>query len=267
MKGRRVAARPHLGYAHASDRGPAEEMPSGQPTLDGPERRLDERDVTHLEDVLRCATCASSYTIMGAELVCSGCGVRFPIIDVVPVLLKDSTIGTALEESDYDAIHGVTDRVISQTGEQWRDLIEGLGLAGANAVEIGAGSGALTLGLLRENAVARLTATDVSPTFLRMLGSRAGAYRTPLSLIACDANERHFRADAFDLVVGRSILHHLLDYDVTLANCRDMLKPGGAAVFFEPVLEGKTIVTMLLALILRCDQLTPIGEALGGRRA
>jgi hypothetical protein len=57
-------------------------------------------------------------------------------------------------------------------------------------------------------------------------------------------------------VVGRSILHHLLDYEVTLANCGDMLKPGGAAVFFEPVLEGKTIVAMLIALMLKVEQIT-----------
>jgi len=92
--------------------------------------------------------------------------------------------------------------------------------------------------------------------FLQTLRSRATDYDTPMSLIACDANERHFRSEAFDLVVGKSILHHLLDYDVTLRTCHDVLRPGGAAVFFEPVLEGKAVVTLLMALLLRCDEVT-----------
>jgi len=226
---------------------------------DLPPRRLGGNDISYLADVLRCSVCASSYSVARDELVCVGCGVRFPILDAIPILLKDSSIGTTLERIDYDSVHGVTDELISQTGTRWRTLIEGLGLAGTNVIEIGAGTGALTLGLLQQHVAARLTATDVSPKFLRLLGSRAARYRTPLSLIACDANVRHFRPEAFDLVVGRSILHHLLDYEVTLASCREMLRSGGAAVFFEPVLEGKTIVTMLMALILASERATDHG--------
>ena len=71
--------------------------------------------------------------------------------------------------------------------------------------------------------------------------------------VECDANERIFRSEAFDLVVGRSVLHHLLDYDVMLKACHEVLKPNGAVVLFEPVLEGKTIVNLLMALMLRFD--------------
>jgi 2-polyprenyl-3-methyl-5-hydroxy-6-metoxy-1,4-benzoquinol methylase len=79
-----------------------------------------------------------------------------------------------------------------------------------------------------------------------------------VSLVACDANQAHFREGAFDLVVGRSVLHHLLDYAGTLRQCCSVLTPGGVAVFYEPVLEGKTFTTFFMGLMLRVD------EAAGG---
>jgi ubiquinone/menaquinone biosynthesis C-methylase UbiE/uncharacterized protein YbaR (Trm112 family) len=214
-----------------------------------PSRRLAQSDRDHLQDVLRCSSCGSRYDVGEEALVCNGCAASFPIVDGVPILLKDTTIGTKLDHID------VTQQQISEVGTVWKAIIERIGLQSPDAVEIGAGTGMLTLGLLREKAVSRLTATDVSPNFLRELRACAADDRA-LSLIACDANEQHFRSEAFDLVVGRLVLHHLLDYDVTLRNCRNMLKPGGAAVFFEPVLEGKTIVALLLALMLRCEEVT-----------
>jgi ubiquinone/menaquinone biosynthesis C-methylase UbiE/uncharacterized protein YbaR (Trm112 family) len=210
-------------------------------------RGLTQSDRDHLRDVLRCSICGSSYDVRDDALVCNECAASSPIVDGVPILLKDTTIGTKLDDIDS------TEQVIGAAGTVWKEIIERIGLDGPDTVEIGAGTGTLTLGLLRENAVSRIIATDVSQNFLRTLRARVGD-DPALSLIACDANEQHFRSEAFDLVVGRSILHHLLDYDVTLRNCCNMLKPGGAAVFFEPVLEGKTIIALLLSLMLRCDE-------------
>jgi ubiquinone/menaquinone biosynthesis C-methylase UbiE/uncharacterized protein YbaR (Trm112 family) len=211
---------------------------------------------TDWTETLRCTLCGARYMLGDAVLTCSQCATEFPVVDGIPVLLDDSTRGTALESIDYDAVHGINERMIANMGAQWRQIIEGLELEPEHALEIGAGTGALTLGLLAEKVVPRLTATDISHKFLRMLAPRADADPTPVSLVTCDANEPHFRPEAFDLVVGNSILHHLLDYDLTLRQCHAALKPGGAAVFFEPVLEGKTIITLLLALILRFEEIT-----------
>ncbi len=209
------------------------------------------------KDVLRCSSCGSPYEVFNDELICSTCDARFPIVDGIPLLLKETTIATALEQIDYDAVHGITDQVIRTTGVEWKRIIKESGAEPGDALEIGAGTGALTLGLLEEKAVRRLTATDVSHKFLRMIALRAEACTMPISLVACDANEPHFRANAFDLVLGRSILHHLLDYDATLRQCYAMLKPGGVALFFEPVIEGKAVLTLLMALLVRCDENSP----------
>ena len=213
-------------------------------------------DLEHLTDVLRCRVCGSAYAISDERLDCTSCDRGFLVVDGIPVLLDESTVGTALDRiDDYGAFMGIDESVIRQTGSEWKKIIGRLGYTPEQAFEIGSGSGALTLGLLEEGVVGRLTSTDVSLKFLRSLTARISEYSIPVSLVACDANEPHFRPKAFDLVVGRSVLHHLLDYEQTLAHCRAMLRSGGAAVFCEPVLEGQTITTLFMALMLRCDDM------------
>ena len=205
-------------------------------------------------EVLVCSACRSRYDVVDDALVCHRCNVRFPVVDGIAVLTGDSTIGTTLERIEYDAVHGVNPEFIHNVGAQWTELIGRLGVRSEDVLDIGAGTGVLTLGLLEHQTVGRLVATDVSFEFLHALAPRVAAFETQVSLVAGDANEPNFRAASFDLVVGRSILHHLIDYNETLTRCQAMLKPGGAAVFFEPVLEGKTIVAMLMAMMLRCDE-------------
>jgi ubiquinone/menaquinone biosynthesis C-methylase UbiE/uncharacterized protein YbaR (Trm112 family) len=225
------------------------------PTMRLEERKLTPEEALYLQGVLRCFLCGSVYAVSEESVSCTECGACYPVVDGVPVLKRGSTIETKLEQADYDAVHRITPWRIARDGAMWKELLEGLGLQRESAAEIGAGTGSLTLGLVQQHVVGRLTATDVSEKFLRILNARVANYETPVSLIACDANEPHFRSEAFDLVVGRAILHHLLDYELTLRTCHHMLRPGGAAVFFEPVIEGKTIVAMLMSLMLRYDQL------------
>jgi ubiquinone/menaquinone biosynthesis C-methylase UbiE/uncharacterized protein YbaR (Trm112 family) len=218
-------------------------------------------DPALLMDVLCCRACGGSFAFSGDRLSCTSCDRCFAVVDGIPVLLDDSTIGTALEQiDDYSEFMGIDESVIRQTGTEWKKIIGRLGYKPERALEIGSGTGALTLGLLEQGTVGRLVATDVSLKFLRALTSQVARYPTPVSLVACDANERNFRSEAFDLVVGRSVLHHLLDYQETLAQCCSALQPGGAAVFYEPVLEGKTITTLFMALMLRCDEMTNGGR-------
>jgi ubiquinone/menaquinone biosynthesis C-methylase UbiE/uncharacterized protein YbaR (Trm112 family) len=218
-------------------------------------------DLEYLTDVLRCSACGGAYAVSDDRLTCSSCDRCFVVVDGIPVLLDDSTTGTALDGiEDYSAYMGIDESVIRQAGRQWKRIISGLGYTPEHALEIGSGSGALTLGLLEEGIVQHLTATDVSVKFLRSLTSQVGRYSTPVSFVACDANTPHFRPEAFDLVVGRSVLHHLLDYEQTIAHCHSVLRAGGAAVFYEPVLEGQTITTLFMALMLRCDEATNGGQ-------
>ena len=57
------------------------------------------------------------------------------------------------------------------------------------------------------------------------------------------------RDGSFDLVVGRSILHHLIDYDLVLEKCAQIVGENGKAIFFEPILEGKIIIAFFAEMI------------------
>ncbi len=71
------------------------------------------------------------------------------------------------------------------------------------------------------------------------LGDRA-------EFLAGDAHNLPFENDKFDLVIGRAILHHL-DLKVALQEVYRVLKPGGAAIFIEP-LGGNPMAKLIRVL-------------------
>jgi uncharacterized protein len=42
-----------------------------------------------LREVIRCPSCRSTLDEVGEELVCTGCGLAYPVRDDIPVLLVD----------------------------------------------------------------------------------------------------------------------------------------------------------------------------------
>ena len=95
-----------------------------------------------------------------------------------------------------------------------------------NAMEFGAGTGLVTLGLLPY--VRSLTAVDASAEMLRVLDEkvrrlRIGSIRTLL----CDIAKTPLPVAEFDLVVSSMVLHHIPDVQQTLRRLRPCLRPGG----------------------------------------
>jgi SAM-dependent methyltransferase len=106
---------------------------------------------------------------------------------------------------------------------------------GKRVLDYGCGSGELTFDLLARGA-AHVTAFDISETLVERAAARAdreGAAERTRFLVR-DAHATGFDDDAFDLVVGVAILHHLRLEDA-LPEIRRVLKPGGKAVFVEPL--------------------------------
>ncbi len=62
-----------------------------------------------------------------------------------------------------------------------------------------------------------------------------------------------FAPGSLDLVLGRSVLHHIYDYRAVLRQIRTWLKPGGSAIFFEPNLQGKLWVAFYIEMIRQMD--------------
>jgi ubiquinone/menaquinone biosynthesis C-methylase UbiE len=112
--------------------------------------------------------------------------------------------------------------------------IRGAGdLAGKRVLDLGCGSGDLTLPLVQTGA--RVTAVDLSAGMLAVARRRCerfcGALPQP-DFVAAAAEDLPFADDAFDAVVGRFILHHL-DMARAPAQIARVLAPGGVAVFVE----------------------------------
>ena len=80
----------------------------------------------------------------------------------------------------------------------------------------------------------RVTAIDLSDEAIavaRGLADEAGFHAE----FACmNAEELRFPDDSFDLIVGRAILHHL-DLDKAYSSIARVLRPGGTAIFLEPL--------------------------------
>ncbi|MBX5441187.1 MAG: class I SAM-dependent methyltransferase [Solirubrobacteraceae bacterium] len=105
---------------------------------------------------------------------------------------------------------------------------------GAQALEYGCGPGSAAYLLAEHGAV--VTGIDLSPVAID-LARREGERRwleTRLDFRVMDAERLELDDDAFDLVCGSGILHHL-DLEKAYGEIARVLHPRGAAVFIEPM--------------------------------
>lgn len=118
--------------------------------------------------------------------------------------------------------------------------------ANGPALEIGCGTGLMSLGLVDSRAFPAVLLTDPSPTFL-------GITEDKLSRAAVSMDTVHFGLllgedmhrlppDMFALIAMRSALHHVLHVDQFLAAAARALRPGGALIFQEPCREGYVLM-------------------------
>jgi ubiquinone/menaquinone biosynthesis C-methylase UbiE len=76
-----------------------------------------------------------------------------------------------------------------------------------------------------------ITGLDISETAIAAANAQFGEIA---KFYAADAHAMPFPDESFDLVVGRAILHHL-DFDLALREIHRVLRPGGTAIFLEPL--------------------------------
>jgi SAM-dependent methyltransferase len=81
-------------------------------------------------------------------------------------------------------------------------------------------------------AVARYAGVDVSLRSLRLAHARSAGW-----WLQADALRLPFAARAFDVVAFSSVLHHLPDRTMALAEAHRVLRPGGSVFAFDPNLR------------------------------
>lgn len=212
--------------------------------------------------ILECPACHTGALQQNAgTLVCKSCRFEYDIQNGIPVLLTDKTLATQLEHIDYDDHHNIDDRRREKVCNDWKILFDEQGVTYGDMLEIGSGTGQLTWGLARKLPFKTVNACDISSKFLD--GVRTNLLNEPgdshVNYYACDANNLPFKKGSFDLVVGHSVLHHFIDYDKTIRQAFDLLRPGGKAMFYEPVLQGKAYVAFFAELMLRIEKRTNFG--------
>ena len=132
-------------------------------------------------------------------------------------------------------------------------------------LDIGSGSGNSITAALGIFTNANILATDISPSLLHILKTKLDenpANRGRVGLACLDVHQRLFKENTFDLVVGAAILHHLIDPRTAVINALRAVKPGGAALFFEPFEYGCTILKIIHSMLLRESGLRPSNSQL-----
>ncbi len=121
------------------------------------------------------------------------------------------------------------------------------------ALEVGCGTGLVSLGLGAQQAYPLLVITDPSPKFLDITRRKIRAHaldesRLRWAVLMGEEIDR-LPEGAWSLIVLRSTLHHIVDVDGFLRAAARALAPAGVLAFQEPCSEGYILMGALVQFL------------------
>ena len=134
-------------------------------------------------------------------------------------------------------------------------------VAGLRIVDFGCGSGANTV--LLANRGAHVWGVDISEDLIRLaqrrleVNGRGGSAQ----FIVASAHDLPFPDNSIDIVFGIAILHHL-DLQLVSQEVHRVLRPGGRAIFQEPVRNSKLIRFVRSLIPYRAPDISPFERPL-----
>ena len=200
---------------------------------------------------VRCPHCRARQSVSDdATLVCTGCGLSYPITgDDIPLLAVPSVEdGTTEVQAFWSALQTEIDRSAVALVER-RELVDMLDhlqrlfehrehlavrempvttLAGLRVLEIGCGAGAHSA--LFNHRGAEVFALDLTPDRVVATAHKLDLLETPSFCLQGDARELPFPDGLFDIVYSNGVLHHSPDIETSVREVHRVLKPGGRAV-------------------------------------
>ena len=121
------------------------------------------------------------------------------------------------------------------------------------ALEMGCGTGKLSLGLVKESCFPLVLLSDPSVAFLNIVRSKlknAGLDAAPVHLLVLTSEEiNRLPSRSLSLIVLRSTLHHILDVNAFIHDAGRLLTPNGFLMFEEPCMEGYVLMGALAQFI------------------
>jgi SAM-dependent methyltransferase len=101
------------------------------------------------------------------------------------------------------------------------------------ALEIGAGSGAMTAGLLARFPDLTVVATDYDPEMVASASRSLNSWSGRVTVAEADATDLPFDDDRFALVLSCAMLHHVVGWEQASSEANRVLRPGGKLVGFD----------------------------------
>ncbi len=158
---------------------------------------------------------------------------------------RDSYVAGRDERSNFDVEHAVTSpfpyatRSPATVGDQLIAqgfLIRSMNLpAGASIIEFGPGWGNTTVHLAKMGYSIRVV--EIEPNFVELIRRRAAHEHVTIDVVTSDMST-YRTDDSFDAALFFESFHHAHDHLGLLSNLREMVRPGGIAVFAgEPVAD------------------------------